>query len=168
MGGRFGDAPVPGLGLPAVTKRLILEGIAALAIGLTACSATGRVPMAAVRSVVVATPATTVAPITLDPDWAPPPGSSVRDGMFEFRVATIERLKQVCDPNGYTCATAQGEFIVVTMQVTNIGNQARTYFSSNQKLIGVDGQQFRSDPMGDVWVNFEVGGAPTISPGNWV
>jgi hypothetical protein len=38
-------------------------------------------------------------------------------------------------------ATAQGEFIVITMSVTNIGDQAANYFALNQKLTDANGRE---------------------------
>ena len=81
----------------------------------------------------------TVAPVPVVPEpvgpTAAPAGSAVRDGKFEFRVLSIERAKSVSDPTGnpYMTTTAQGEFIVITMSVINIGNEAQNYFGQNQK-----------------------------------
>lgn len=155
-------------------KKLIVGGLTALAIGLTACapltSSTSGKPAVTYTTPSSATPLSTAAPITLDPNYAAAPGSSVRDGQFEFRVAKVERLKSVGDPstNWLVQTTAQGEYIVVTMQVTNIGDVAATYFGQNQKLINADGQQFAADTMADVYVNREIGPLPTINPGNWI
>ncbi len=116
-------------------------------------------------------PRTTVppVPVILSPTVAPA-GSIVRDGQFEFRVAKVERLKTVGDPstNWLLQTTAQGEYIVVTMQVTNIGNAPGTYFGTIQKLIGSDRRQFAADTSADMYVNNEIGIVATINPGNWI
>ena len=81
-------------------KKLIVGGLAALAIGLTACapliSSAGGKPAATVSA--VPTPVSTVAPITLDPDYAAAPGSSVRDGQLEFRVVKVEDSRRSATP----------------------------------------------------------------------
>ena len=108
-------------------KRLLIGGLAAFAIGLTGCSITGGAP-AHTKPVVATVAIAPTAPATLASPVSAPTGSAVRDGRFEFHVGRVERLKTVGDPTGnpYMTATAQGEFIVVTMSVTNIGNQAQS------------------------------------------
>jgi Domain of unknown function (DUF4352) len=149
-------------------KKLIVGGLAALAIGLTGCSVTGGAPMHTAATMATQAQAASQAPAA-EPAIAPA-GSAVRDGQLEFRVAKIERLKAVGDPttNWVLQTTAQGEFIVVTMQVTNVGSVPATYFGQNQKLIAPDGQQFAADASANTYVNREIGIVPTINPGNWI
>ncbi|MCV7382486.1 DUF4352 domain-containing protein [Mycolicibacter longobardus] len=62
-----------------------------------------------------------------------PAGSSVRDGKFEFQVLGVERSASkegIFNPD-----EAKGEFFIVKLRVTNIGDEARTFFASNQNLI---------------------------------
>ena len=79
----------------------------------------------------------------------------VRDGKFEFRVLSIERAKSVSDPTGnpYMTTTAQGEFIVITMSVTNIGNEAQNYFGQNQKVIDANGREYEANSAAGMWMN---------------
>jgi hypothetical protein len=93
-------------------------------------------------------------------------GSSVRDGKFEFRVLGIERANQAGDPGGnpYAQVKPQGEFIVVTMSVTNIGGEPQSYFGSNQKLIDSSGREYSNNSSADLWMNSGLGG--DINPGN--
>ncbi|AHY26864.1 hypothetical protein PBI_ZOEJ_40 [Mycobacterium phage ZoeJ] len=96
---------------------------------------------------------------------AAPAGSAVRDGKFEFRVVGVERAKTVSDPTGnpYMTATAQGEFVVVTLSVENVGNEARSFSGVNQKLVDTAGRQYSAHSAADMYMN---GGTGDINPGN--
>ncbi len=57
----------------------------------------------------------------------------MRDGKFEFRVLGMTRAAQAGDvSNPYMTVDAQGEFIILTMSVANIGDQAQSYFGRNK------------------------------------
>jgi hypothetical protein len=69
----------------------------------------------------------------------------VRDGKFEFVVKAVEPgLTEVGD-NPYLAKKAQGQFVVVTLSVQNIGDRAQGFSPSNQKLIDTQGRSFDSD-----------------------
>ncbi|OBK03154.1 hypothetical protein A9W96_15960 [Mycobacterium sp. 1245852.3] len=68
-----------------------------------------------------------------------PAGSSVRDGKFEFQVLGVER--SASKEGIFNPEQAKGEFFVVKLRVTNIGDEARTFWGSNQKLI-VNGNKY--------------------------
>lgn len=69
-------------------------------------------------------------------------GTPVRDGKLEFRVTGVNRSKLAGDPtNQFMQETARGEFINVSLAVKNTGEEAQSFFASNQKLI-VNGKQF--------------------------
>lgn len=67
-----------------------------------------------------------------------PMGSPARDGGVEFVVKSVRRAPSVTRDT-YT-VTAQGEFFIVDLSVTNVGDQTETYSSSDQMLI-VSGKQ---------------------------
>lgn len=46
-------------------------------------------------------------------------------------------------------------FVIVTMTVKNTGNEPRSYFASNQKLIDTAGREFAADTMADLNFNEE-------------
>jgi Domain of unknown function (DUF4352) len=72
-------------------------------------------------------------------------GTAVRDGKFEFRVTGIQHAKQAGDlTNEFETVTAQGEFIIVSMTVTNIGNAQSSFEDEAQKLIDASGHQYDS------------------------
>lgn len=69
-------------------------------------------------------------------------GAPARDGKFEFTVTAIKRAHTVVDPtNPYANAQARGEFIIVYLTVKDAGDEAQTYFVSNQKLVSA-GKQY--------------------------
>ncbi|MGV0046474.1 DUF4352 domain-containing protein [Mycobacterium colombiense] len=69
-------------------------------------------------------------------------GAPVRDGKFEFVVMSVDRSRTAGNPsNEFEQSTAQGEYINVHLSVKNIGNEAQSYFATNQKLI-VGGKKF--------------------------
>jgi Domain of unknown function (DUF4352)/Protein of unknown function (DUF2510) len=68
-----------------------------------------------------------------------PAGSTVRDGKFEFQVLGVERSatkEGIFDPEH-----AKGEFFIVRLRVTNIGDDARSFSASSQHLI-VNGNKY--------------------------
>ncbi|AJA43713.1 hypothetical protein MILLY_40 [Mycobacterium phage Milly] len=98
---------------------------------------------------------------------AAPAGSAVRDGKFEFRVVGVDRSKSVSDPTGnpYMTATAQGEFVVVTLSVENVGSEARSFSGVNQKLVDAAGRQYSAHSSADMYMN---SGTGDINPGNGI
>jgi hypothetical protein len=79
------------------------------------------------RSVAPSTSAMPAGPVVA------PAGSSVRDGKFEFQVLGMER--SASKTLIVSQEQAKGEFLTVKLRVTNIGDEARTYWADNQKLI---------------------------------
>lgn len=70
-------------------------------------------------------------------------GTKVRDGKFEFIVTGVERPgKTLAGKTGKTL-TARGEFVIVRVNVTNIGKEAHTPNCSCQLLSDNTGQKFR-------------------------
>jgi hypothetical protein len=94
-------------------------------------------------------------------------GSTVRDGKFEFRVLNVEPADQAgsADGNPYEQVKPQGQFIIVTMSVANIGDQPQSYFGQNQKLIDPSGRQYGVNSEADIYLNSN-SGLGDINPGN--
>ncbi|MDB5169922.1 MAG: hypothetical protein JWN82_318 [Candidatus Saccharibacteria bacterium] len=96
-------------------------------------------------------------------------GEAARDGRFEFTVKSVECGKTVVGDNPYLTKTAQGQYCLLNVSVKNIGDKAQTLFSSNQKLLNAQGQEYSADdtatiyaaPSGASWLN-------DINPGNSV
>lgn len=69
-------------------------------------------------------------------------GTKVRDGKFEFVVTAVEHPGKTIAGEFGTTETAQGEFVVVRVNVTNIGDEAQTLMSTGQLLFNDKGQKF--------------------------
>lgn len=88
----------------------------------------------------------------------------MRDGKFEFQVLGMTRAKQAGNlGNQFMIVDAQGEFIILTLSVTNIGDRAQSYFGTNQKLLDTAGRQYEANSTADMWMN---DGTGEINPGN--
>ncbi|CAJ1500179.1 DUF4352 domain-containing protein [[Mycobacterium] holstebronense] len=70
-----------------------------------------------------------------------PAGSSVRDGKFEFQVLGVER--SASKEGIFSPEQAKGEFLIVKLRITNIGDEARTFFASNQNLL-INGKKYEA------------------------
>lgn len=74
-----------------------------------------------------------------DEDAPAPAGSTVRDGKFEFQVLGVER--SATKEGIFKPEQAKGEFFIVHLRVTNIGDDARSFSASSQHLI-VNGNKY--------------------------
>ena len=96
-------------------------------------------------------PATTAAAKTTPaktPDVAPV-GSAVRDGKFEFRVTKGPE----CGKKQIGSEKAQDQFCTVTLNVKNVGNDARTFDDSNVYAFNAAGAKFESDGVAGLYAN---------------
>jgi Domain of unknown function (DUF4352) len=95
-------------------------------------------------------------------------GSAARDGKFEFRVLGMTRAATAGNSsNQFEIVKAQGEFIILTLLVRNIGDEPQGYFGDNQKLIDASGREYGASSAADLWMNVDnVTG--DINPGNSV
>jgi len=95
-------------------------------------------------------------------------GEAANDGKFEFVVKGIECGKTSVGGQ-YLTKTPQGQYCLLSVTVKNIGDEAQSLFSSNQKLFNAQGQQYAADdtatayaaPEGSTWYS-------NINPGNSV
>lgn len=95
-------------------------------------------------------------------------GDSVRDGMFEFTVTKVETGIQHVGGE-FVGTDAQGQFVVVHVTVTNIGEEPRRLSMSSQKLYDAKGREYQASsgaavmalPESDAFLN-------NINPGNSV
>src|SRR3990167_7834183 len=68
-------------------------------------------------------------------------GQAARDGKFEFKVTKIKcGATKVGDQ--YLNEKAQGQFCRLSLRIENIGNEAQSLFSNDQKLIDSKGREF--------------------------
>lgn len=108
-------------------------------------------------------------PAAAEPETIPAPvvlpgiGEEVRDGKFAFVITGIDRSKIAGDlSNQFMREEAQGEFINVHMTVTNIGDEAQTFFATNQKLVAA-GREYEADGVVAMWTDSS---SVEINPGN--
>lgn len=94
-------------------------------------------------------------------------GQRVRDGKFTFTVTKIEDGVAHLGPSGVG-DTAQGQYVLVSVKVTNHGDEAQYLDDSAQYLYSRNHKKFSVDPGADidldgnnVWLN-------QINPGNTV
>ncbi|WP_433575175.1 DUF4352 domain-containing protein [Nocardia brasiliensis] len=95
-----------------------------------------------------------------------PAGTEVRDGKFAFLVTGVDPPVTTVGDNEFLKEDAQGEFILVRVDVSNIGSEPQTYFADNQKLIDDQGRSFTNDTAAELAVNPQLIGE--INPGNKV
>lgn len=93
-------------------------------------------------------------------------GTPVRDGKFEFTVATIDPGVSTIGTDPLT-ATAQGQFVLVHLTVRNIGDQQQLLDQSAQQMIDQRGRQLSSAP-GDAFLVDPQNFLAEINPGNSV
>ena len=95
-------------------------------------------------------------------------GREYRDGKFAFTVTKIKKgVHRVGDQ--YLGQTAQGQFVLVSVTVQNIGNEARTFDNSSQKLTDSQGRDFDADGQATIAMGEESNAfLKDINPGNGV
>jgi hypothetical protein len=69
-------------------------------------------------------------------------GSAVRDGKFEFQVLGVTRGATSMD-DAFGPEIAKGEFYTVKVRVTNVGDDARTFSATSQKLM-INGTEYEA------------------------
>lgn len=97
-------------------------------------------------------------------------GEPVRDGKFEFTVASIKCGEpSVSDSTGYLTKTAQGQYCLLSLSVKNIGNEAQTLDNSSQYVFNSANQKYSSDDQATIYINPSNGTfLNQINPGNTV
>lgn len=95
---------------------------------------------------------------------APGLGDAVRDGQFEFVVSEVEPGLETVGAD-FIEEEAQGQFVLVTLSVTNIGDDAQYFSDSEQTLVDDQGREHSTSSAGmflednDLWLQ-------EINPGN--
>ncbi|WP_227983227.1 DUF4352 domain-containing protein [Nocardia spumae] len=93
-------------------------------------------------------------------------GAEVRDGTFAFVITGIDAPVATLGDNRFLRQTAQGEYVVVHADVTNIGTTPQSYFGSNQKLIDDRGRRYTNDTVAEIDINDRGVIGAEINPGN--
>lgn len=122
--------------------------------------AAGNAPSAAVVA-----PVESVSPAPEPEQTAPGIGQEVRDGKFGFVVTGVETGITTLGDNPYLQKDALGQFVLVSVTVTNVSDKAQSYFGSNQKLIDIQGREFENDAMAAINLEAETAIGGDINPG---
>jgi hypothetical protein len=95
-------------------------------------------------------------------------GQSVRDGKFAFIVTAVQPPARSLTYQPGSTVTAQGEFIIVRVDVTNIGFDARTLTTTDQFLVSDTGQRYATSAAISYLKGSEKIFLDKINPGNTV
>ena len=92
----------------------------------------------------------------------------MRDGKFQFTVTSVTSAKSAGD--SVLSQTAQGQYTVVHITVTNISNVAQTMDDSAQYVYDSQGRKFSADSTADLYANGTADSVflNQINPGNSV
>ena len=98
---------------------------------------------------------------------APGIGTAVADGTFEFTVTSLEPgLSHLGDPT--FGVDAQGQFLLVHVTVTNVGDAAQYFDSSSQKLLDGQSRTHSADSSAAIYLPDSNSFLTSINPGNTV
>jgi hypothetical protein len=99
-------------------------------------------------------------------------GTPVRDGKFQFTITSVSHAKSVGDTANGLGETAQGEYTILHVTVTNIGSQAQTLDDSSQYVYDASGRKYDVSTSADLDLNSANGSDSVflndINPGNTV
>lgn len=131
----------PAKGMPRGVK--VALAIGAIVLGFGACSSLAGNDKRTETKSSSSTSTASAADSSMSVEDVPAPaGSSVRDGKFEFRVIGTSRGETSMEDT-FGTEHAKGEFFVVRLEVTNIGDDARSFSATNQKLI-INGNEYKA------------------------
>lgn len=93
-------------------------------------------------------------------------GTPVRDGKFEFVIIGVTHAKSV---GGQFGSAAQGEYTILRISVTNIGNESQMLTDSAQYVYDSSGRKYSADSAADLSLNSNASVfLQEINPGNTV
>jgi hypothetical protein len=95
-------------------------------------------------------------------------GQSVRDGRFAFTVTSAARYSNTITSRMGTTEKAQGVFVIVRADVTNIGYEPRNLTATDQFLLSDKGQRFATSPAISALPGAETIFLEKIDPGHTV
>ncbi|MFK4689658.1 DUF4352 domain-containing protein [Streptomyces pristinaespiralis] len=98
------------------------------------------------------------------PEDEPGIGDPVRDGKFEFIVTRVQPGVQ--EIGGEFGKEAQGQFILVHMTVSNIGDEAQLFDGGAQKLFDGKDREFSADALAGLYLEESKSFLNEINPGN--
>lgn len=78
-------------------------------------------------------------------------GTPVRDGKFEFTVTSVD-CSQTELGTAPVSTTAQGVFCLVSLSVSNVGNEAQLFDASSQVAFDAQGREFSADSGASIYL----------------
>ncbi len=92
-------------------------------------------------------------------------GQAAADGDFSFVVNGVDcSLTEI--GTQYFSTTAQGQFCVVDVTISNIGDEAQSFFGDNATLFNAQGQKFSADSEAAIYLDDSSSLYEEINPGN--
>src|SRR5699024_6951901 len=98
---------------------------------------------------------------------SPGVGDKVRDGKFEFTVVKVSDGGTSIGPKGFA-EKAQGRFVLVRVDVTNIGDEPQYFFGDNQSVFDAKDRKFAADTTAAIYLEDSSSFIEEINPGNTV
>jgi hypothetical protein len=92
-------------------------------------------------------------------------GQPAADGDFSFVVSGVDcSLTEIGNSSFGT--KAQGQFCIVNVAVTNIGNEAQSFFGDNATLFNAQGQEYSADSEAAMYLEDSSSLYEEVNPGN--
>jgi hypothetical protein len=154
--------PVGKIKKPFYKRKLVwFLGIIVLIIAIFAATSGGKSS--------TTTPAATDAGSSAPEAAAAEPGvgTAVRDGKFEFVVTSVEPGAAEIGEAPLT-TKAQGQFVLVNVSVTNIGNEPQAFSGSDTKAFDSQGREFTASTSAAIYLPSSNSLYTPINPGNKV
>jgi hypothetical protein len=96
---------------------------------------------------------------------APGIGEPAADGKFNFVVNGVDcSVTEI--GSEFLSQKAQGQFCIVDLTITNIGDRAQSFFGDNATLFNAQGQQFSADGEAAIYLEDSSSLYEEINPGN--
>jgi hypothetical protein len=92
-------------------------------------------------------------------------GEPAADGKFTFVVNGVDCSATEIGSE-YMNTTAQGQFCMVDVTISNTGNEAQSFFGDNAKLFNAEGQEFSADSEAAIYLEDSSSLYEEINPGN--
>ncbi len=96
---------------------------------------------------------------------APGIGEPAADGKFNFVVNGVDCSATEIGSE-FLSQKAQGQFCIVDLTITNIGDRAQSFFGDNATLFNAQGQQFSADGEAAIYLEDSSSLYEEINPGN--
>jgi hypothetical protein len=92
-------------------------------------------------------------------------GQPAADGKFSFVVSGVDCSRTEIGSQSFG-VKAQGQFCVVSVAVTNVGDKAQSFFGDNASLFNAQGQEFSADSEAAIYLEDSSSLYEEVNPGN--